>query len=1196
MSLSASIRVLLAILAALLLAAIGAVPVLAASGPHWRIDSLANSSVAPGGTLGFFIKAVNDGEQPTDGNQITVGVVLPKGMTVASASLGNSKCFDAKDGTSSPVGASSIVCMTSEQVAVGAFETLSLKVTASASASGTLTAVISVAGGGAATETVVDPTLVSAAPPAFGIDAFDSQTLDEGGRADGRAGGHPFSTGVSLDFNTMTNEIPILGELWPVETVKDVYTELAPGVIGDPGSVWRCTLPELANSARPSGFVGLPLCPSASQVGTTLVRIKGLQGGANTSRIGPLPVFNLVPPPGVPAEFGFNVFGSVVVFTANVSSDGDYGITVKAQNIPEALAIVGTTVTFWGDPASPSHDADRACPGHGYPADGDPTATSEECFHMVENSNKEQEKVFYYTRPEQQAFLRNPTSCTAPGEGLTTTVRADSWQHPGAWVQSSSVSHEAPGYPLPAGPSIFPSGYSGPRERGPIVGIDECATVPFAPSFTATPTSSAADSPTGLDVNVSMPQQGLSEPGAISESDLKSAIVKFPVGVGANPAAANGLGTCTSAQIGLSTPVGTLPARFSETPAQCPDASKLGTLELESPLLIEYDSNNKPIVDGEGHPVLTILHGAVYLAAQQDNPFGSLHALYLVIEGEQTGIKLKLAGRVIENEQTGQVETVFDDNPQLPFEHLRLHLFGGERAALATPPFCGEYSTQASFEPWSGGPSQQLTDSFSIGTGPGGSSCPSGVFAPKLSAGMQDPTAGQASPFVLRLTREDGEGQLGGLSVTMPPGFSGYLAGIPRCSDAALAAVSTALGTGRAQEQTPSCPVASMLGTVTAGVGVGPDPLYIQSGRVFLAGPYKGAPFSLAVVVPAVAGPYDLGSIVVRNQLQINPQTAQVTAVSDPLPTIVHGIPVDLRDVRIDLNRPHFTLNPTSCAEKQITADVASTGGLVAHVQDRFQAAECGSLGFSPKFSASTSGKTSKANGASLNVHVATHEGSTNGGAPGESNIARVDVQLPVVLPARLPTLQKACTSAQFDANPAGCPEGSFVGSAIARTPILADPLSGPAILVSHGGEAFPDLVVLLQGEGVQIDLTGHTQIKKGITFSHFETVPDEPVSSFDLTLPQGPHAVLTTDIPGRNLCTTTKTVLVTKRVTRRVHGHNRKVTVKAKKAVAVPLLMPTTITAQNGAVIHQNTKIIATGCPKAVRHERKKAHQKKKK
>jgi hypothetical protein len=256
-------------------------------------------------------------------------------------------------------------------------------------------------------------------------------------------------------------------------------------------------------------------------------------------------------------------------------------------------------------------------------------------------------------------------------------------------------------------------------------------------------------------------------------------------------------------------------------------------------------------------------------------------------------------------------------------------------------------------------------------------------------------------------------------------------------------------------------------------------------------------------------------------------------------------------------------------------------------VSSRFQVGECASLAFKPKFSASTAGKTSKANGASFHVHLASNEGPHGTGA-GESNIAKVDVQLPVALPARLTTLQKACTAAQFASNPAGCPAASFVGTAIARTPILASPLSGPAILVSHGGQAFPDLVLVLQGEGVRLNLTGHTQIKKGITFSHFETVPDAPVASFDLTLPQGPHSALTTDVPGRNLCTNTRTVTVTKRVTRRVHGHNRKVGIKAKKAVAASLLMPTTLTAQNGAVIHQNTKIAVTGCA-AVKSKAKK-------
>jgi uncharacterized repeat protein (TIGR01451 family) len=1149
-------RFFLVLVPSILLAFLLLVPSSPALGaPVWRIDSLANSTVAPGGTLDFFVKAVNVGDQPMDGSPITVTATLPNGMVAVSGSMVDRStgvshpCFDGRDGISPIAGASSVVCSTSHATPPppsGNLEALNLTVRANSPAGVTLTTAFSVAGGGSASASTVDPTLVSSTPPAFGIDAFDGGTTDANGQPDTQAGDHPYAAGVSLDFNTLTNPIPILGEVWPVEVVKDVHTDLPPGLVGDPTAAAQCTLPELSNAKVGSSFETLPLCPPESQVGTTLVGLRGVQGGtASGNVVGPLPVFNLVPPPGVPAQFGFDVFGSVVVLNGTVRP-GDYGISVNAVNIPEALAIVGTDVTLWGDPADPSHTPERACSGSDYPADGGPTCAS---------------------HAPAKPFLRNPTVCTTP-DRLATSVQADSWAHPGVFTPPVSFEpHESPGYPWPR------------EDWGAPVGTSGCDAVPFAPSFQAAASSNEADSPSGLDVAVSMPQQGLSEPGKVSEADLKKVVVRLPEGVTVNPAAANGQGACSPAQVGLG----------SEAAPECPDDSKIGTVQLESPLLGKHDSEGEPLIDSGGHPVLETLNGSIYLATPFDNPFGSLLALYLVVEDAERGVVVKEAGHVFANEQTGQLETVFDNDPQLPFEHLRVKLFGGPNAPLRTPSACGEYATQASFAPWSGTTPVPASSPLKIEAGPEGAPCPAnGLFAPRFAAGTQSPVAGHTSPFVLRLTREDTDQAFGSIDTSLPEGLTGYLKSVARCSDQALAAVSAAPGSGRTQEASPSCPAGSLLGGVTVKVGAGPDPFPVDSGRVYLAGAYQGAPFSLAIVTPAVAGPFDLGSVLVRAGIYVDPDTAKVTVKSGPLPTILQGILLDIRSLEVNVDRPGFILNPTSCDPMSIAAVVRSTQGVTANVSQRFQAAECRGLAFHPSFRVSTTGKTSKASGASLSVNVATHEGATNGGVRGESNIARVDVQLPVVLPARLPTLQKACTAAQFDTNPAGCPEDSFVGTAVAQTPILASALSGPAILVSHGGEAFPDLVVLLQGEGVQIDLTGHTQIKKGITYSHFETVPDAPVSSFDLTLPQGPHGVLTTDIPGRNLCTTTKTVLVTKRVTRRVNGHNRKVTVKAKKAVAAPLLMPTTITAQNGAVIHQNTKIAVTGCAKAkaVKHK----------
>jgi hypothetical protein len=934
----------------------------------------------------------------------------------------------------------------------------------------------------------------------FGIAAFDGLASDAGGNLLSQAGGHPVTLTTSIDFNLYTD--PNVGPNLPVEDAKDVTVDLPPGLVGSVVGVGQCTGTELANG---TGITDVrPLCPANSQIGVLAIRFNLGEKS--------VPVFNMVPPPDIPARFGANVSGDIVVLDAAViRSAGIYHVRVRASNVPQGLAVNGNTLTLWGVPSDPSHDAQRACPGQ----------SSTGCTSGV----------------PAKAFFRNPTSCTG-SVGLATTLTVDSWQHPGDFRQATFLSHDVPGYPLAT------------ASWGSEHGTDGCESVPFDPKLVAQPVTGArAGAPAGFAFDVTVPQSD--DPSTIAQSDLRKAVVTLPQGVRVNPSSADGLGACSSAQVALS----------SETEPDCPDASKLGAMEIESPLL------DAPLT------------GSVYLAEPFDNPFGSLLAVYLVASAK--GAVIKVPGEIGTDPSTGRITATFDNNPQLPFTRVHMVLDGGPRAPLTLPSTCGVYTTHTVLTGWNG-KVVNTTSTFNVSGDGNGAPCPGSKFAPGFTAGTQNPVAGGFTPFGLRLTRTDDDSEFGSLSsLSLPKGLLANVASITtRCTIE--------------QADAHACPAASHIGEVTAGAGAGSNPFYV-GGDVYLTGPYKGNPFGVAVIVHAQAGPFDLGYVVVKGAIQIH-DDGSVTVVTDPFPAILQGIPLQVRDVRVNLDRPGFTFNPTSCNPMSIDGTVLSTADQQVGVSSRFQVGECANLAFKPSFTVSTAGKTSKANGASLRVHLGTHEGPTNGGARGESNIAKVDVQLPVVLPARLPTLQKACTAAQFGADPAGCPVGSFVGTAIAHTPILASPLSGPAILVSHGGQAFPDLVLVLQGEGVRINLTGHTQIKKGITFNHFETVPDAPVSSFDLTLPAGPHGVLTTDVPGRNLCATTKTVTVTKRVTRRIHGHNRKVTVKAKKAVAAPLLMPTTMTAQNGAVIHQNTKIAVTGCAKTVRHERKKAHQKRRK
>ena len=1084
-----------------------------------KVDSASNTTAPPGGTIDYNLQITNTGTDPTDGTPITLTATLAPGLTFASEAD--------VSGSWSCSGTTVVTCISTEVIAgTYGFSVPVLTVAVDPGATGVLTASFEVSGGGASNiAETADPTSITATAPSFGVDAFDATVAsDATGNPFTQAAGHPYAASASIDFNTVTNPNPLIGELWPVEPPKDVLVDLPPGFVGNPGSgAAKCTAAELANA---DAIQSKPLCSPASQVGTTFVRIYGFgafSGAANV--LGPVPVFNVVPPPDVPARFGFNVLGTVVTLDASLRSASDYGLSVSVSNVPEGLPLAGTTLTFWGVPSDPSHDSERACPGQLAPGSGGPSCP---------------------TDAARSAFLRNPTGCTAPGVGLATTLYADSWPHPGnldangrpdlsdpSWQKASFVSHNPPGYPAP------------PDQWGGQQGPTGCGIVPFAPTLSASPASPArAGIPSGFKFDVNLPQN--SDPDAIGEADLKKAVVTLPEGVRVSPSSADGLGACTPDEIGL----------HSVADPTCPESSKVGSLTIDTPLLEQQ------------------LTGGVYLASPHNNPFNSLIAIYLAVRGP--GVVIKLPGKVTLDPNTGQITTTFDNQPQLPFSNLHLELNGGARSPLVTPNQCGTYTTHSVLTSWSG-KTVSSDSSFTLSADGNGAPCSPTGFSPGLSAGTVNPKGGVFTPFGLQLQRTDRDQEFGSLrSLSLPPGLLADVGSVSiRCTED--------------QARAAACPAASHIGTVMTGAGAGPDPFYVP-GDVYLmggfgSGPFKGDPFGLAVVVHALAGPFDLGYVVVEAGVQVH-DDGSISSQTEPFPSILQGIPLQLKDIRLNLDRPNFILTPTNCSQMAVAGSVVSTEGMVAPVSSRFQVGECAALGFKPSFTVSTAGKTSKANGASLHVHVGTHEGPSSTGAAGESNIAKVEVELPGALPSRLTTLQKACTAAQFGADPAGCPQGAFVGTAVARTPILSAPLSGPAILVSHGGAAFPDLVLVLQGEGVRIVLTGHTQIKKGVTFSRFETVPDAPISSFELNLPRGRFSALAATTP---LCG--RTVATHKRITRRVHGRLVHHTRTTTKRVPTTLLMPTTITGQNGVVLHQNTKIAVTGCPapKAKRHKKAK-------
>ncbi len=850
----------------------------------------------------------------------------------------------------------------------------------------------------------------------------------------------------------------------------------------------------------PLGFIGSTLaapectlaqlsgqtCPSDAIVGH--IKTEPLDAGSVDS-----PIYNLVPEHGSPAEFGYiDVEDGAHAFYARVVPTPEgYVLQTRSPDIPQ-VDLRRVEVTFYGDPAA-----------------------KQEELALREGKTP--------TPLAQVPFFTNPTDCS--GKGLVATVYMDSWQNPGTYT-----SYGAPN--LSDGKWV-----SATSESPPVTGCDQER---FSSQLAAQPTTHEADKPSGLAFELKVPQT--ETVGVPATPTLKEVVTTLPEGLTADPSAGSGLAACSEAQIGWEE-AAEGPLRFNAAPPACPESSKIGTLELETPLIPHK------------------LEGVMYLASQNANPFGTTLATYVVVDDPITGVLVKIAGKLLPDMSTGRLRAVFEENPNLPFSDLKLHFFGGPRAELATPENCGTYTTTTEWFPYSypdSGPPSTPFDSFLINE-----ACPNG-FSPEFAALSSNVQAGAYTPFEASFERSDKDQELAGLSVTLPAGLLGKITGIPLCSDAEIRAAEVGDG---------GCPGASEVGSVVAGAGPGPDPLFV-SGKAYLTGPYNGGPYGLAVVVPAVAGPFNFGTVVVRQAIRIDPHTARVTDVSDPFPTIIDGIPLRLRRVDVTLNRPQFAFNPTNCSRLEFTGSItgsplgapralhgtvgyATQTGASAPVSAPFQVTDCRGLKFQPRFQASVKAQSSRLNGASLTVKVSY----PNAAWGTEANIRRVKVSLPKQLPSRLKTLQKACTASQFNANPAGCPAASIVGHAIVHTPVLPAPLEGPAYFVSNGNQAFPNLIMVLQGNNVTVQLIGNTFISKaGITSSTFNGVPDVPFRSFQVTLPQGRYSALAANLPGS--------------------AHARFCGQKLK--------MPTVLNAQNGATLEQTTSITVTGCRKHARRARR--------
>jgi hypothetical protein len=839
-------------------------------------------------------------------------------------------------------------------------------------------------------------------------------------------------------------------------------------------------------------------CPRDSMLGTATLLVAALGG---EPIIFTVPVFNIAPGPGEPAAFGFNALYFPVRLDTSVLSDGEDNVRVTGPDITTGAVNYMTSITLWGVPAE--HNG----PG---PDQGARDLGTAPTYNFggpgveVINENGETRETVYTTRVP---FLTNPSQCSTVLKGLLET---DSWETPG--------------------PGVFATA---PASMGAATGCDQLS---FKPGISMLPDTLEAGAPAGYSFDLNVPQN--TDPESLATPDVKKTTVTLPLGTVISPSAADGLGDCTHEQFFGSGPPEARPA----TPGNCPRDSQVGTVRVKTPALEER-------LQGEvylGAPECTGPGGVCTPADASDGKMVHLYAQFSS-EGED-GILIKLEGTGQINQQTGQITTTFANTPQLPFSEFQLTLQGGERATLANPRTCGEVATTADLTPWSTPytPDASPESKFDIDE-----NCFGPQFNPSFVAGTTSNQAGGFTPFTVAFGRSDSDQFLNGLQVQMPPGLLGMLSRVSLCPEP--------------QASQGTCGPESQIGETTVETGPGADPFLVTGGKVFITGPYKGAPYGLSIVVPAKAGPYTLagttgnGTVVNRSAISVNPQTSALTVTADPLPTVLDGIPLQLRLVNVTINRPGFIFNSTSCDKLQVGATLTSTEAASTSGSSSYQVTNCGALAFKPKFTVSTSGKTSKAKGASLDAKVTFPTGSQTK----QANIHSFKVDLPKQLPSRLTTLQKACLASVFEANPANCPAASVIGTVRVNTPVLPVQLTGPVYFVSHGGEAFPSLEIVLQGDGVRVDVVAATFISKaGITSSTFKTVPDVPFESFELYLPEGKYSALAAN---GTLCTS-------------------------------KLAMPTAIVAQNGAEIHESTPIAVTGCPKAKKAAKKKTKKKAKK
>ncbi|HEX3325262.1 MAG TPA: hypothetical protein VHR65_09075 [Solirubrobacterales bacterium] len=837
-----------------------------------------------------------------------------------------------------------------------------------------------------------------------------------------QAAGHPQVGFTQFIIKHTTTEVGPVKFEEPVGDIKTVRVDLPAGLSVNPEATPQC---------EQATFETTPLaCPSGSNVGTSFA-VAALAGVVSPQV--PATVYNIEPPPGEPARFGFNLLGNNVYLRAGVAWDGNYHeyFTIDAPTSP-----IG---------------------------------------HVLKN------RLVFEGRKGNGTFITTPTTCfdwTQPQfkSVYSTFLRADGLGE-----------FEDPNFPN--GSPFIES------ELPPNTSPKECQSIPFKPTTSVSPGTAQTDSPAGAEVDVAVPFE---VPSALeiaqpltkqASSQLRTAKLTLPQGMGINPSAANGLATCTNDQFKKDT---------RSLANSCPPSSKIGTVAVDTP----------PLPDGS-------LNGDVYVGQQlsRDPASGDEYRIFVEARSDRYGIIARLIGNVSANPQTGQLTTTFAENPQVPFSSFRLKFNAGPRAPLTSPPTCGPNQAGSQMIPWSGNAAATPGDKFTLTSAPGGGPCSKSLaerpFGPSFAANTTNPKGGAFTHFAMNIARSDGNQELKGVDVTLPPGLTAKLAGVRYCPEATIAAA--AANSGAAEAASSSCPKSSLVGSAAIAAGSGSDPFH-TTGKAFLAGRYHGAPLSLAVITPATAGPFDLGSVVVRVALFVDPSTAQVHAVSDPIPHVFGGALLDIRSIAVTIDRPKFALNPTNCSPMSVGGTLRGGGANPLDpaafssfpVSVPFKVNGCEGLGFKPKLYMRTFGGTRRAKSPKLRAVLIAREG--------DANIGRAAVTLPRAMFLEQSSLANVCTRVQFAAN--DCPKDSVYGYARAYTPLLDGPLKGPVYLRSSDNE-LPDMVAALHGQ-VDIDLDGRIDSVNGRLRNTFAIVPDVAVSKFILTVRGGKHGLL---VNSRNLC-----------------------------------------------------------------------------